>query len=151
MTTRQIAKESFDNDLRAERVHWLGCQADQYSDELKEVFETLSERPVARVNSMFTAGAGRKIKLAKSSFSDLEEFMGDTFHEGLHGMLVEISAPCPTGMTGRFMQTCGFGFYTTEIFYTEALDAAFFAQVLKWKEGYIEKEKARLLSENVNA
>jgi hypothetical protein len=156
MTPKEIASTFFDHSIRTEQIIALAFQADQYPDNLKELWEeelqpqdegceTVTLQQYAALNKLFSEGAGREVDFNDTlTDADVDEFMQELYRENLLGFLVQASTPVPTAFhKGDGHSTHGFGWCTHKWFYTEALDGAFAERLVKWQTDYIEEKRAK--------
>lgn len=137
----------FDNNIRLDEIIWLAANLDCPSealveeffdntdaDEFKKVFGKLPFKVTdARLDE--ERESGEKYSGILSEFARAQKT----------GFLVQAATPIPVMVhDDGGVTTYGFGWITTQWFYTEALDEAFAQRVLKWKEDFYKEKKAEL-------
>lgn len=134
---KKIAEMCFDHSVRLESIIHLASMAVDYSfaDPAKEFFEMQPEK------------AEKLLGIEIDEDPDWEELASKIYRAGKLGFIVQVSTPVPRDFDeSGSHSTSGWGFYTSEWLYTEAIDDAFFAEVEKWRDAYIEKCKQAELS-----
>lgn len=139
-----IAEECFNNNIRAEKILWLSCQADQYTDAMRKFFtEDISAEKLTAIFDGAVKFTEAQIEEAADSRRNIDDHIGEfvsrLYRAGKRGFLVQAATPVPQMFSpGGCVTTYGFGMYTTQWHYTDALDEVFIAQLIAWKESYIE-------------
>ena len=131
-----IASDCFDYSIRAEKVIWLACQSDRYTDELEDFFQDEEPENLDKI-----CGVKFPRELLEDDSREVGEIMTFLYDKKKLGILVQVATPIPQvfhkGMDGYTHY--GFGMYTTQWMYTETLDESFIQRVMEWKKEYVAK------------
>lgn len=138
-----LADTFFDASLRVDTILWLAAIGDQPCEAFRDFVERSDNKhTTALVTQLLGITAKRWDKLAQEE--QHEEIASLFARRRLEGFLVHVATPVPTDFTENGgIITYGYGFTTGRWFYTETLDAAFAAVVVKWKNEYYAEEKKK--------
>lgn len=144
-TNMDFATTFFESNIRQEEMIWLACQADQYTETLRDFF-TDGDVSAASMSNLFgvsfTDDELESASAARRSSDAIGDFMRRLYKAGKMGFLVKVGTPIPTSFHPSGYSTSGFGYYTTAWFYTDKLDRKFTNRLIAWQEEFIAKKRA---------
>ena len=153
MSQQSIGSQLFDADLRIGNIVWLAGlpRADCLSHAAEDLMSNLSNAKYSEMRRLF--GMPKEVFDEINDEPDEEEFVYKMYEYLIsdlrkEGFLVEVHCPVPQIFHEYGYTSYGFGHYTTECFYTEALDQAFIDTVLAWKDRYIASERRKWAAKN---
>lgn len=152
MTTREqqrAAHTAFEHNLRTEQIIWLACQSDQYAEDLHDFFNG----EIAKIEHLEEIIGVKLIEQEREAFDDcnlsdddISSILARMARKGRLGFLVKVATPCPNSFSDSGYSHSGFGYYTTQWFYTDVLDAEFMDKLAKWQEEYIAEQRKQALA-----
>jgi hypothetical protein len=143
-TMYEISRDCFDSSIRVERAFHTAFQADQYSDEVKEMLEDLDD--AEKFNALLHhAHPGAVIMRAEDDpyemdQDDIGELFSRMVRQKVNGFFAKASTPVPTDVAKdkRSWSSCGFGYYRLQWFFTERFDDAFFERLKEWQQSVVD-------------
>jgi hypothetical protein len=135
--------------IRAEKTIWLGAQLEEdFPDDVKEIGDYhFNEKTPEQVRDLSTLEPPDEEDLE----DDVDAFMYWLDANDLYGHLVQFAVPVrrwgENTTDPNSYYTSGFGYYSTEWFYTEKFDKALFLRALAWSDALAAKQWERHLKD----
>lgn len=135
-----ITETLFDESLQFEAIIFLpGCSAhptealrDMLYMDQDEAQEALTE-----------AGIDLNLESLDLDDRDLDDFLATCARKRLNGFFVRVNTPFPQGFFGESGYSYSWGHTTWKWFYTPAIDDSFVERLVKWREEFVAKCRAR--------